>query len=209
MTHSQSPMQTRALIAQRLAEFLKTAKGAVHLVRTGIAIADGALTTSGFADDHRWLCEHYSRIRSDDLHGVTALANRLVERLTIEGDAVADDSGRAVDSLIGDTARHLASSGDRDAIFTHMLTLDIERLAHLVTDALVRLSDRDALLDELFQLRAQADIVQAKAPLSRCPKCHGLNGIHGLVHVRHSSGGGHNVRCPLAADNASAEAVQA
>lgn len=180
MTHPKSPTQTRAQIAQRLAEFLKTAAGAVHLVRTGIAIADGALMKSGFPDDHRWLCEHYSHIRSDDLYGVTALATRLVERLTIEGDAVADDSRRAVDSLIGDTARHLASSGDREAILAHMRTLDVERLAHLVTDALVRLSDRDVLLDQLASLRAQAGIEEARAEqVAARPACCHADSMYG------------------------------
>lgn len=163
MTQPKSPTQTRAQIAQRLAEFLKTARGAAHLVRTGIAVADGALVTNGFADDHRWLCEHYAHLRITDDDGITALATRLVERLTVEGDTVAEISRRTIDSLITDTAAHLSISGDRTAILDHMRTLDHERLAHLVTDALVKLSDRDALLDQLFQLRAQLGIKQAKA----------------------------------------------
>lgn len=32
---------------------------------------------------------------------------------------------------------------------------------------------------------------------SRCPRC-GSVGSHGLVHVRHGNGGGHNERCPWA-----------
>ncbi len=31
----------------------------------------------------------------------------------------------------------------------------------------------------------------------RCPKCMGENGNHGLVHVRHGNGGGHNEICPV------------
>lgn len=30
----------------------------------------------------------------------------------------------------------------------------------------------------------------------RCPDCGGLNGTHGVVHVRHDNGGGHNRPCP-------------
>lgn len=29
-----------------------------------------------------------------------------------------------------------------------------------------------------------------------CPRCAGTNGNHGLVHVRHGNGGGHNEPCP-------------
>lgn len=32
--------------------------------------------------------------------------------------------------------------------------------------------------------------------MSPCPDCGGLNGDHGLVHVRHGNGGGHNQPCP-------------
>lgn len=31
---------------------------------------------------------------------------------------------------------------------------------------------------------------------SICPRCAGTNGNHGLVHVRHGNGGGHNEPCP-------------
>mgnify|MGYP006370113105 FL=1 len=31
---------------------------------------------------------------------------------------------------------------------------------------------------------------------ARCPRCDGRNGHHGLVHVRHGNGGGHNEPCP-------------
>ena len=31
----------------------------------------------------------------------------------------------------------------------------------------------------------------------RCPRCGGLNGSHGFVHVRHGNGGGHNEPCPV------------
>lgn len=34
----------------------------------------------------------------------------------------------------------------------------------------------------------------------RCPDCGGMNGRHGLVHVRHGNGGGHNELCPRAAE---------
>lgn len=163
MTQPNPATKTRADIARALAEFLKTAVGAVHLVRVGIGLADGQLRVNGYVDDHRWLCEHYSRVRSDDLIGVTALAHRLVERLTIEGDAVGDESSRAVDLLIADTARHLTKSGDRAAIVAHMLSLDHGVLANLTADALIRLSDRDRLIETNFQLSAQVEIEQAKA----------------------------------------------
>ncbi len=32
---------------------------------------------------------------------------------------------------------------------------------------------------------------------AHCPKCHGALPNHGLVHVRHGNGGGHNEPCPL------------
>lgn len=32
--------------------------------------------------------------------------------------------------------------------------------------------------------------------VERCPECGGLDGLHGLVHVRHGNGGGHNEMCP-------------
>lgn len=32
----------------------------------------------------------------------------------------------------------------------------------------------------------------------RCVHCGGLGGVHGLVHVRHGNGGGHNEPCPAA-----------
>lgn len=31
-----------------------------------------------------------------------------------------------------------------------------------------------------------------------CPRCAGTDGRHGLVHVRHGNGGGHNEPCPNA-----------
>lgn len=32
-----------------------------------------------------------------------------------------------------------------------------------------------------------------------CPRCGGMNGSHGIVHVRHGNGGGHNEPCPVSA----------
>ena len=37
---------------------------------------------------------------------------------------------------------------------------------------------------------------RARNQQSRCPRCGGLDGVHGLVHVRHGNGGGHNEPCP-------------
>jgi hypothetical protein len=164
MTHPKSPTQTRAQIAQSLAEFLETAKGAPHLVRTGISVADGALVQRGYLDDHRWLCEHYAHVRLDDPAGVVSLAHRLIERLTIEGEtAFADITSRTVDSLTVDVRAHLAESGDRRSVVARLAQLDGRQLAALLANALVRLSGYDAVIDELFRLRAKFEIEEAKA----------------------------------------------
>ncbi|MFD4457655.1 hypothetical protein [Nocardia sp. NPDC058480] len=167
MTQPNPATKTRAEIAHSLSGFLydvgnRDVRVRANLTRTGIAIADSTLITNGYGEDHHWLCEHFARVRLDDVAGLTSLARRLVERLTIEGESVADDSSRAIDSLIADTARHLANSGDREAILAHMRTLDVERLAHLATDALIKMSDRDRLIEENFRLRGRVDIKLAK-----------------------------------------------
>lgn len=163
MTQPKYPTQTRAQIAQRLAEFLATAKGVPHLVRTGIAVADSTLVQGGYLDDHRWLCEHYMHVRLNDAAAIGSLAHRLVERLTIEGDSMVDITSRTVDSLTADVKAHLAESGDRRLVTARLAELDRSQLATLLTSALVRLSGYDAVIDELFQLRAKFEIEEAKA----------------------------------------------
>ena len=34
------------------------------------------------------------------------------------------------------------------------------------------------------------------SPATPCDRCGGLNGQHGMIHVRHGNGGGHNSPCP-------------
>lgn len=43
---------------------------------------------------------------------------------------------------------------------------------------------------------AIAALFGGRPPEQRCPRCAGLNGYHGSVHVRHGNGGGHNEPCP-------------
>lgn len=43
---------------------------------------------------------------------------------------------------------------------------------------------------------AIAALFGGRPPERRCPRCAGLNGYHGSVHVRHGNGGGHNEPCP-------------
>jgi hypothetical protein len=63
----------------------------------------------------------------------------------------------------------------------------------------------DAMGKHEETLTEQADDPKAEAiaalfggrpPEQRCPRCAGLNGYHGSVHVRHGNGGGHNEPCP-------------
>ncbi|MEV4155457.1 hypothetical protein AB0J48_20745 [Nocardia salmonicida] len=164
MTPTQSPTKSRIQIAHQLSTSIATDRGRADLVRTAIAIADSALVVSGFADDHRWLCEHFTHIRLDDAAGMLTLAHRLIERLTIEGDTgLVDVIGRTVDALTADVKGHLAKSGDRRSVTARLAGLDRAQLAVLLSNALVRLAGYDAVIDELHQLRAQVDIKQAKA----------------------------------------------
>lgn len=220
MTHSKFPT-SRAEIATGLAHGLQVAAGDPEVLRSALYLADRHLHRLNLAADRHWLCEHIGHIRLADAEGLAALTARLIERLTIEGDQPArgDLTGRTLDALTADAKRHLAVSGNRRDFAAGLVahnsgqTIEehLEQLALLLTDALLRLSGYDAVIDELHQLRAQVEIEQAKAEqpfaqTSYCPKCFGQNGHHGLVHIRNEQGsGGSNVRCPLA----SAEAVQA
>lgn len=46
------------------------------------------------------------------------------------------------------------------------------------------------------QLLESEERSEVTEPRTVCPRCGGLDGHHGLVHVRHGNGGGHNVPCP-------------
>lgn len=68
------------------------------------------------------------------------------------------------------------------------------------------------LQQELNQARDQAIayverfLAETTNQQSRCPRCGGLDGVHGLVHVRHGNGGGHNEPCPNQQVKSTAEA---
>ncbi len=43
-------------------------------------------------------------------------------------------------------------------------------------------------------------------PAEHCRRCGVLGGYHGLVHVRHGNGGGHNEPCPLSPQSSDQDA---
>lgn len=52
----------------------------------------------------------------------------------------------------------------------------------------------DGINQAKSELQAAIDALPAEA---RCLRCGGFGGNHGLVHVRHGNGGGHNEPCPV------------
>ncbi len=55
--------------------------------------------------------------------------------------------------------------------------------------------------DDMPEMAAASHAACTKSTDSRCSLCGGLNGTHGLVHVRHGNGGGHNAPCPQSTDS--------
>lgn len=166
MTHPQYPTKTRAQIAAHISDYLLADGDNVQQLRATIAYSSTALHLHRYNEDLQWLRMHRRQTDDESSGALRTLAERLIQRLSVEGESIADDSRRGVDSLITDTAHHLANAGDRVAILAHMLTLGADRLAHLATDALVMLSDRARLVDENFQLRAQVNAAEARAEMA-------------------------------------------
>jgi hypothetical protein len=56
----------------------------------------------------------------------------------------------------------------------------------------------ETLAEQVEDPKAEAitALFGGRPPEQRCPRCAGLNGYHGSVHVRHGNGGGHNEPCP-------------
>lgn len=54
----------------------------------------------------------------------------------------------------------------------------------------------ETLTEGSDKAEAIAALFGGRPPEQRCPRCAGLNGYHGSVHVRHGNGGGHNEPCP-------------
>lgn len=170
MTPTQYPMKTRAEIAARMAQYLQAAGDDAVELRATLAFASTCLFMQRFNDDRSWLLNHRAQIDEQDVQALQALGRRLVDRLTMEGDTLPDITGRTLDALTADAKRHLATVGDRRAFAGRLVahssgqTIDehLEQLALLLTDALVRLAGYDAVIDELHQLRAQAEIEKAK-----------------------------------------------
>ncbi|MFC4124879.1 hypothetical protein [Nocardia rhizosphaerae] len=175
MTPKQYPT-SRVDIAANLSADILHARGDSEAIRNAMRTADHALVTLGYRDDHAWLCKHSERLTREDVAARLHVAQKLIERLHIEGDASAPDlTGRTLDALVADAKRHLAVSGDRrdfaGRLIAHNsgLTIEqhLEQLALLCTDAAYRLVGYAAAVDELNDLRARvvalADIRQAKA----------------------------------------------
>lgn len=174
MTHPQYPTKTRREIAAQVAQYLQAAGDNAVELRATLAFASTSLFMRRFTDDRAWLLIHRAQIDEQDVQALRALGRRLVDRLTVEGDAVPDITGRTLDALTADAKRHLAVSGNRRDFAAGLVahnsgqTIEehLEQLALLLTDALLRLSGYDAVIDELHQLRAQVEIEQAKAEQS-------------------------------------------
>lgn len=54
-------------------------------------------------------------------------------------------------------------------------------------------------------VRIRVELVREQPTTTTCPRCAGTNGNHGMVHVRHGNGGGHNEPCPNTPDDVEAQ----
>lgn len=163
MTQPNPATKTRADVAHLLTARLITDGGRADFVLCSLSIASLQLSAAGFRGDYRWLCEHTSHVSGTDAAGLTALAHRLIERLTIEGGQAIDDvTSRTVDTLTRDVAAHLAQDGGRRAVAARLSELGTPQLATLLANALVRLAGVDKLVDELHQAKAKLRIEKAK-----------------------------------------------
>lgn len=167
MTQPNPATKTRADVAHLLTQRLLADGGRADFVMCSLSIASLQLSAAGFRGDYRWLCEHTSHVSRTDAAGVTALAHRLIERLTIEGGQTADDlndlTSRTVDTLTRDVTAHLAQEGGRRSVAARLSELGTPQLATLLANTLIRLAGVDKLVDELHQVKAQLRIANAKA----------------------------------------------